>query len=309
MSSPVGWWKPCLVAFGLACCVAAGQAESPHRTLYEASSRFGALEVTEAAGIRYLFVDGVLQTAMYADRARVTRECHLFSKRYWLELLPYLRGDAKDCLLIGLGGGLLPAALEGYGVATHGVEIDPLVFKVACEYFGYNQEATVGDGRAFLAQSQRRHDFIVIDAFAGASFPYSLATRECFELAKERLSPSGVLALNLISRPTGSAVSASVARTLSAVFSHVAVYRTEASERVQSLICFASVKPLRLSLHSHGEAMGVTSQQLERLNSYLVVPSSAQSVVLTDGRNPLAAEWAKEAEEWRQRMVQLFGRR
>lgn len=279
-----------------------------HRTLFQCKSLFGKLEVTEAEEIRYLFVDDVLQTAMYSDHTKVTKECHL-GKHYWLELLPYFHPEGKRCLLIGLGGGLLPAVLSGYGIETHAVEIDAKVLEVAREYFGYKQSATVDDGRAYLSRCSQQYDFIVIDAFAGANFPYQLATKECFELAEHCLDPSGVLALNLISRPSGSRVSASMVRTLGEVFPEVAVYKTEPSDHVQSLICFASKKPLSPLLHPHGEALGFTNQQLEEIDAFKVKPISPKSVVFTDGNNPLDLEWSREAREWTKRMVDLFGRR
>ena len=245
--------------------VADGQAEgsvaaevanlSPHRRVWKTDGLHGALEVTEAEGVRYLFVDGVLQTASYGDPDMVAKECHIFSKRYWLELLPYFRPEGRRCLLIGLGGGLLPAVLSGYGVETHSVEIDPTILEVARKYFGYKQGATVSDGRDYLAQTSDRYDFVVIDAFAGAKFPYALGSRECFALTEKRLEPSGVLALNLISKPTGSLVSASVVQTLRTIYPHVLVYCTDAPEKVQSLICFASKKPLNLAPHLHGQEL------------------------------------------------------
>jgi spermidine synthase len=282
---------------------------SSHRSVYRTTSLYGTLEVTEADRVRYLFVDGVLQTAMYADPHEVAKECHLFSKHYWLELLPYGRPQARRCLLIGLGGGLLPAILAGYGVETHAVEIDPKVVEVARAYFGYRQAATVADGREFLARLSERYDFIVIDAFAGAEFPSRLASKECFELAKKKLGESGVLALNLVSRPAGSPVGASVVRTFKAVFPHVVVYRTDSPERIQPLVCFAARKPLHLTLHPHGAELGVTAPQLAEVARFKVAPASPEAILLTDDHNPLDRQWSQEAAQWRKRMKDLFGRR
>jgi spermidine synthase len=280
-----------------------------HRSLYQTASLCGTLEVTEADRVRYLFVDGVLQTGMYADPDEVAKECHLFSKRYWLELLPYFRPQGKRCLLIGLGGGLLPAVLAGYEVKTHSVEIDAKVVEVAQQYFGYKQGVTVGDGREYLARLSDRHDFIVIDAFAGAKFPYSLASKECFRLVEKNLDPSGVLALNLISKPVDSRVSASVAKTLKTAFPHVLVYRTDPLDRVQSLVYFASKNPLNLTVHPHGRDSNVTAEQLATIREFEIAPSSPEAVVLTDGHNPLERQWSQETDQWRQRMLELFGRR
>ncbi|MHC4398058.1 MAG: spermidine synthase [Planctomycetota bacterium] len=310
-----GLLGPCLAVVALAAggdrggTLAADRIDAaPHRSLHATDSLYGTLEVTEAGGIRYLFVDGVLQTAMYADPHAVARECHLFDKRYWLELLPYFRPEGRRCLLIGLGGGLLPAVLAGYGVQTRAVEIDAKVLEAARKHFGYRQAATVGDGRDFLSRDPGRYDFIVIDAFAGAEFPYRLGSKECFELAESRLEDSGVLAVNLISKPTGSRVSASVVATLKAVFPHVAVFRTDSPERVQSLICFAAREPLEPALHPHGKELGVTTRRLAEVAEFEVTGSWPEGPVLTDGENPLDREWLEEARRWRGRITRLFGR-
>lgn len=281
-----------------------------HRTLFRTDSTYGRLEVTEAGGSRHLLVDGVPQTVLPTDPARVTQQCHLLTERYWLELLPYFRPDAGRCLLIGLGGGLLPAVLDGYGIETESVEIDPKVLSAARRYFGYQGKASVNDGRTFLKRSRQRYDLVVMDAFRGGAMPFHLVTRECFSLAKAHLMPGGVLAVNIVAKPEGSPVSASVARTLREAFAYVAAYRTEEPWVVQSVILFASDQPLEPALHPHGHRLRVGREDLEKAAAYRVYPScSLKSVVLTDDSSPVALDWSREAGEWRRRMVSLFGRR
>jgi len=292
------------LAFCLPACSVSDKGQT--RTLLRTTSQFGTLEVQETRGMRYLFVDGVLQTAMYADHSRVATETHLFPRHYWLELLPYYRPGARRCLLIGLGGGLLPAVLEGYGIETHAVDIDPQIVEVAREYFEFKGEASISDGRAHLVVLAERYDLIVIDAFAGADMPYHLATRECFELATERLEPGGILALNLISRPSGSRVSASVMRTLRAVFPHATAYRSGLSEGVQPIVFFASESPLSFSLHAHAQRLGITWEDLKGVGQFAVSVPAHEGIVLTDGPNPLDQEWMHEALEWQQYMAKMF---
>jgi len=298
-----------LLLVGCVCGLSAAESAPRHRLLLKTDSLYGTLEVTQADGIRYLFVDGVMQTAMYADRDNVARECHLFSRRYWPELLPYFRPNGKRCLLIGLGGGLLAAVLDGYGVETVGVDVDPKVVEVARTYFGFRQHAEACDGRVYLARTEGQYDFIAIDAFAGARPPFHLVTKQSFDLVKKRLAPDGALALNIVSKPSGSKVSGSVALTLKEVFRHVRAYRTDRADRIQAVIYFASMKPLRLRLHPHAAELGVNGAQLGDLEDFRVAAFASEGVVLTDGYDPLDAEWAMEAAQWRRHLIELFGPR
>src|SRR6266850_1210881 len=54
-----------------------------------------------------------------------------------------------------------------------------------------------GDGQAFLENSERIFDAIIIDAFAGDKVPANLCSLEFFRLARRRLAPSGSLFLNI----------------------------------------------------------------------------------------------------------------
>ena len=57
------------------------------------------------------------------------------------------------------------------------------------------------DARPFLRRTDERYDLIVVDAYHQPYVPFYLATREFFRLARERLAPGGILALNVASVP------------------------------------------------------------------------------------------------------------
>ena len=86
-----------------------------------------------------------------------------------------------------------------------GVELDPAVSRVGRRYFGLedNPRLTVhdADARPFLRRTDERYDLIVVDAYHQPYVPFYLATREFFRLARERLEPGGILALNVASVP------------------------------------------------------------------------------------------------------------
>lgn len=117
--------------------------------------------------------------------------------------------EPQRILVVGLGGGTLPQALEEmYPQARLTVlEIDPAVVKVAREYFGYaptaRTEVVEQDARVFTKRKMRRidaategYDLVMLDAFNGDYIPEHLLTREYLVETRALMKPGGVLAAN-----------------------------------------------------------------------------------------------------------------
>jgi spermidine synthase len=119
-----------------------------------------------------------------------------------------LRPSPERILMIGLGGGTLPAALaEIYPDARIDVvEIDPAVVRVAQEFFSYvpsaNTSVFTQDGRVFIKRAALRgdtYDLIMLDAFNGDYIPEHLMTREFLEETRSLLAPGGAVVANTFS--------------------------------------------------------------------------------------------------------------
>jgi hypothetical protein len=70
------------------------------------------------------------------------------------------------------------------------------------------------DGRPYLELTDERYDVIVVDAYRQPYIPFYLATREFFRLARERLTPGGVLALNVAAVPGDERLSEAIGSTV-----------------------------------------------------------------------------------------------
>ncbi len=119
-----------------------------------------------------------------------------------------LRPNPERILMIGLGGGTLPAALaELYPDSEIDVvEIDPAVVRVAAEFFGYapsaNTTVATQDGRVFIKRAALRgdtYDLIMLDAFNGDYIPEHLMTREFLQETRSLLTPGGAVVANTFS--------------------------------------------------------------------------------------------------------------
>jgi spermidine synthase len=120
----------------------------------------------------------------------------------------YVNPEPKSVLIIGLGGGTIPRALQAVtpGASIDVVEIDPAVVKVAAKYFDFvasgKTQVIELDGRVYVKRAireQRRYDLIMLDAFDHEYIPEHLLTREFLEEVKSLLTPNGVLAANTFS--------------------------------------------------------------------------------------------------------------
>lgn len=125
----------------------------------------------------------------------------------------FVKPDPRAVLIIGLGGGTIPRALQEVlpNARIDVVEIDPAVVKVARRYFDMGgPEAKPGDrlnvieadGRVHVKRALRgeqRYDLIMLDAFDHEYIPEHLLTREFLTEVKSLLAPGGVLAANTFS--------------------------------------------------------------------------------------------------------------
>jgi spermidine synthase len=136
----------------------------------------------------------------------------------------------RSVAILGNAGGTTARALGRFypEASVDGVELDPAVSKVGREYFGMsdNPRLTVhdADARPFLRSTDARYDLIVVDAYHQPYVPFYLATREFFRLARDRLAPDGILALNVASVPGDERLLEGIAGTLTHEFDAVAVW-------------------------------------------------------------------------------------
>jgi spermidine synthase len=130
-------------------------------------------------------------------------------------------------LVIGNAGGTTARALsaEYPGASIDGVELDPVVSELARQYMGMSSipglHVHTGDGRAFLATTDRRYDLVVVDAYRQTYIPFHLATEEFFTLIHDHLTSGGAVALNVERVPGDDSLVRAVSGTVAAAFPQV----------------------------------------------------------------------------------------
>lgn len=146
-------------------------------------------------------VDVRNQTCMKVNQPR--EMVFTYTKMMMASLL--LIDDPTSVLVIGLGGGTLPMAIQELfpGATIDAVEIDPAVVRVAERFFhfkpGPNMSVFTQDARVFgkrAARQNKRYDLILLDAYNGEYIPEHLMTAEYLQETLALLTPGGIIAAN-----------------------------------------------------------------------------------------------------------------
>ena len=245
---------------------------------------------------RYLELDNTTEGGMEVESGDIV----LGYQKFWQ--VPLLKSGMKvdRALFLGAGAFGMPEAVSKKwpSADVEVVEIDPNVIEVGKRFFKLSEfprvTAHADDARRFLrlTASDKKYDMIFGDAYNGVqAIPVHLASQEFFQLVEDRLSPTGIFVMNVISAVEGekAALLAGMITTLKEVFPHVAVCASHLSRRqAQNVILVASQdnwEPLFMK-------MEYTPGSLEDQLTQGYVPElrlPKGGVVFTDDHNPVDA--------------------
>jgi spermidine synthase len=173
-----------------------------------------AIDVSEERGVRYLhFGSPWVQGAM-----RIARPWSLeleYTRELMLPLL--LRGDAEwpaSVLQVGLGAASVTRFLYRHRPLARitVVEIVPEVVAAARQFFKLPEDSArvrivLADGHDYMMQSRERYDLIVVDGFDEKGRAGMLDTVPFYANCRARLSKTGMVCVNLLTRTRTAAAS------------------------------------------------------------------------------------------------------
>lgn len=269
-------------------------------------SFYGDLRVVDYSGdrahTRELLIDGLVQGGIDVASGQ-----SVYEYSYLMQFLPHALNPAgKNCLVVGLGTGIVPAWYAAQGIHTEVVDIDPKVATLAQQYFGFDRNIAVHveDARYFLNRSTQRYDYVVLDVFNGDTTPGHVLSLEAMQLLKARMTPNGVLAINLVGTlGERSFMTASVIKTVQAVFGQVqthpvfAMTTPDASGNLVIIAHDGVAQPLPADLPAtfpvHPLAEAAVRQGWQNTYSF---PAGTPAMLLTDDYNPIDFYdlWLKE---------------
>jgi spermidine synthase len=292
---PVAQLAACAACVGLALQPQA----KPKFAAYATESAYGRIAVLDNGARRYLLVNGTSQSIMENDGGE--SESQYVRSLEWTRAL---RPKAKDVLVVGLGAGLLPKALERRGMIADSVEIDPAIADAATKYFGYQPKGGlfVGDGRAAVELAQKKWDVAFLDAFGAESPPTHLFTQEYFESVRAKLTQDGVFAINIVSSVDGrdDRPWKAVYRTLKSVYPNVRAFvGNDPNEGLANVLLFASEGPLQAGPPASPERSKKEVALMLTRELTLSPRELDEAVLLTDDYAPLDSLMAGTSRRWR----------
>jgi spermidine synthase len=215
--------------------------------IYERESAYNYIQVVERDGVRYLHLnEGEGMHSVYAPSMLLTGGTwDYFLAAPFFNAAPHTPAQVRSLAIVGLAAGTAAGQYTKiYGpIPIEGYEIDPVILEVGRDYFGMtepNLEALAVDGRWGLAHSRRMFSVIAIDAYRPPYIPPHLTTLEFFQTVRGRLTPDGVVTINVARLPDDRRLIDGLAATLSAVFPNV--YVTDVPYSMNSIL-FATLQP------------------------------------------------------------------
>jgi spermidine synthase len=217
------------------------------------------------------------------------------TSQYWdsILVLPFLSRTTPPRRIAILGNAAGTTARQ-YGhfyprTAVDAVEIDPKLAELGRRYFDmrnpkmhvYNEDA-----RPWLERSAGDYDEIVVDAYRQPYIPFYLATREFFELVRDRLAPGGQVIVN-VGHPDGNDdLEKVLGRTMAEVFP------TVLRDPVQSdnVLLIAGQAPTGAArLREAIPRLNPELRSIARLDAFRIAPRLPGGSVYTDDKAPV--EW------------------
>jgi spermidine synthase/MFS family permease len=292
-------WMPVLLLI-VAVLFGRGQYKSTAGQIYEVDSAYNYIQVLERDGFRLLRLnEGMgIHSVWHPEQLDYQGPWEQFLAAPLFNSAPYDIDQVESMAIVGLAGGTAShQATEVFGpLHIDGFEIDPAIIEVGQRFFEMNQpnlNAIPVDGRLGLRQSTNRYDVIIVDAYQPPYIPWHLATREFFELTRERLAEKGVLVINVGRTPSDRRMIDALSSTISTVFP--SVYVMDVPSSFNSIIYAThqetQVNDFYSNVHAvqqRGDAHPLLLEALTRTVLNLK-PAVQDSIVFTDELAPV--EW------------------
>ena len=281
---------PVALAGVVALPVGAVKATDEGTVLFEGETEYQYVRVIERPdGVRLLELnEGQATHSMYRPGSYLTGH-------YWdaLLTLPFAVLDEPPRRLAILGNAAGTSA-RAYGhyfpqTAIDGVEIDAELTDLGRRFFDLdNPNLTVhdDDARPWLERSDGGYDAIIVDAYRQPYIPFYLATREFFELARDRLAPGGVVIVN-VGHPDGNDdLETALGRTMSEVFPTVI---RDPIEETNTLLLGSEAPASAAQLRAATRRLPVELSNIAAEEAVRIGPRLPGGSVYTDDRAPV--EW------------------
>jgi spermidine synthase len=253
--------------------------ETPYQYARVVEERDGTrtLELNEGQAVHSMYKPGTVLTDNYWDA-------------FLVEPAAALGRPPRSLAVLGDGAGTMTRAYGRYFPATtvDAVEIDGELTELGRRWFGLRDRPglrfVTEDARPFLRRTDRRYDAIFVDAYRQPYIPFYLSTREFFRLVRDRLTPGGVVVINVGHPSDSDELERVLSATLRTSFAHVA---RDPVKDVNTLLV-ASTAPITAD-RLRAAGLPAPLRSIARRAAGRLEPALEGGDVYTDDRAPV--EW------------------
>lgn len=235
--------------------------------------------------VRYYKQSGAYSSATFLDTEKHFDLVHEYLKKYDL-MFDFL--NVNNVAMIGGAAYQYPKYYISHfqDKAMDVIEIDPVSTEIAKKYFflddlirkfDLDDSGRLGlyteDGRIFLANTEKKYDAILNDAFSGEVPVATLTTTEAAKIIKSALNPGGVYISNILGAVSGDKgrFLRSEYSTLRQVFKHVYVVRVYKNAKLSNFTNW----------------MLIATDNDYDFKDYIDLELDGNEIILTDDYNPI----------------------
>lgn len=268
--------------------------DHPGETVYQTQTPYQELEVVDNDNVRTLYLDGLQHSAMHLNNP----DKHIFNytKNFYIPFL--MQDDINNVLFIGGGGFTGPKMFaERPNVSVDVVELDPIVFSTAKEYFNVSEsddlDVHIQDGREYVRSTNETYDLIILDAYKKSAVPFHLTTQSFMQLTKEKLDQDGMVLSNLISAEKGpaSVFYKSEYKTMNTVYPQVYSFPTTDNRGVQNIILIGTKSDRQIqkqTLLQRSKTRNINTNLRYNLQFYTTDVNTTEGIIIRDEKAPVA---------------------
>lgn len=289
-------WMPIVLVI-LAVVWGRGPTKKTPEQIYETESSYNYIQVLKRDGYYLLRLNEGqgIHSIYHPDTLEYGGPWQQFLVAPFFNPAPFDPGQVQSMAIVGLAAGTVARqATAVFGsIPIDGFEIDPKIIQVGQKYFDMNMpnlKPIAQDGRYGLAHSHNTYSIIVVDAYRPPYIPWHLTTREFFQMARDHLTPDGVVAINVGRSPSDRRLVDGMVGTLRSVFPSVYVMDVPYSFNT---IVYATLQPTKIeNLYANYEylqAAGAHPLLLSAANITILnlQPTPDSRTVFTDDLAPI----------------------
>lgn len=150
------------------------------------------IRVIENFSRKVIYVAGAEQTG--GTITGMWQKALLLIKNQWI--------DAKNMLLLGLGGGDVIRLIRKTNPNIHikAIDLDPVMIEIAGKFFDLKKSSDLTivkrDAFYYLLLNRKKYHFIVVDLFVGFKNPVKFRSLKFLKMLKTSLAPGGTILYN-----------------------------------------------------------------------------------------------------------------